>query len=387
MNRPSYISLLIIIAFSLPLSAQALTKTVAAAPEKKETSVSLLQSELQPIPSDSVVLEDFFWTKLLSVAQKSGANPRNIDFALKEKERKSFAKYLQQWEQRKDSLTIVGGTSSEDGSCDAVAAEAQQTATSAFRLFLLTGRGSFVGEMERALYNGVCAGLFAEQTHIRQTSENIVKSIGGLVYATSGNNLYVNQYIQGNAHIKTKQMDVKIRQDNNMPWFSTSVFTFSLEKPQKIKLFLHIPQWLHEKPHDNYTRRSIRKKVSLMLNGTPATAETQGDYWVVERVWRDSDYVSIVANTPIVRVFRDSEKKVAIERGPFVYSFLNPCCDYSFDVESPIKVDYDKDTYHAEILSGELTEKSGQAYKFHSVPYFLGWKDEKKPNVWIDKKE
>ena len=386
MNRTSSISLLITIVSLLPFSVKAMGEELAKPEGKPQVHVSLLSSQLTPIPADSVVMEDFFWTKLISAMKKSGATPRNLDLSLSAKDRKLFEHHLKLWTLRKDSLTITGGTSSEEGSCDAQAASAAKTATDAFRLFLLTGNGGFASTMERALYNGVCAGLFAKEQHTRQNSENLVNSIGGLIYATSGKNLYINQYIQGNAHVKTKQMDLKIRQDNNMPWFSTSIFTLYLEKPQKIKLFLHIPHWLQENTDDKYKRQSIRKKISLMLNDLPVKTTTQGDYWVIDRVWNDSDRVSIVANMPIARVFAPTENLVAIERGPFVYSFLNPCSNYSFDVGAPIKVDYDKEYYHAEILSGELTEKNSKAYNFKSVPYFLGWKDDKTPNVWIEKK-
>jgi DUF1680 family protein len=108
-------------------------------------------------------------------------------------------------------------------------------------MFLATGDAKYIDIVERAMYNGVISGvslsgdkffydnpLESMGQHERQKwfgcaccPGNITRfmpSIPNYVYATQGNDIFVNLYVQSHSSINTNSNTVEIRQTTSYPW-------------------------------------------------------------------------------------------------------------------------------------------------------------------------
>ncbi|MEG1581228.1 MAG: glycoside hydrolase family 127 protein [Bacteroidaceae bacterium] len=355
---------------------------VVSTPAKTQQP-TLRKQPLTLVSADSIHLNDFFWMLLNDKVKKDHPLPSPLPYKTPKSTVKTFETDLKRWNKRADSLSLVGGIGSLAKNSPMQTRSALYTFKEALRLHLLTGNGKFINVMERALYNGVCTGFFAKETELRTEVEQISNGIAGYMYATQGENLYANLYIQSEAHIQTKQIDVRINQENNMPWFSSTFLKLTLSKPQHIKLHLHIPEWITDSTLANHSCTGKQAKKSLLLNGKPITAIEENGYWVIDRIWNDSDNVSLRATMPIQRVRTNQHRGVALQRGPFVYGLQTVGEERKFDHATPLDVNYDKDVEHAEIISGNLLNAEGTPSRFYAVPYFLAWKKGESPSVWL----
>ena len=105
-------------------------------------------------------------------------------------------------------------------------------------MFLATGESKYADVLERALYNGVISGvslsgdkffydnpLESMGQHERQSwfgcaccpgnITRFVASVPYYMYATQGDDIYVNLYIQSDAYIKTDNNQIKLNQTND----------------------------------------------------------------------------------------------------------------------------------------------------------------------------
>ncbi|WP_165228775.1 glycoside hydrolase family 127 protein [Aquisphaera insulae] len=204
------------------------------------------------------------------------------------------------------------------------------------RLALLYGDSKYADVVERALYNGVLAGVSLdgkrffyvnplESTGRHHRSEwfgcaccppNVARtlaSLGGYAYAVGDKSLWVNLYIQGSTKVDVDGHKVKLDVTTEYPWDGDVRFKFTLDQPAKFDLRLRLPSWCSD------------AKVSIGENGaTTLDPGTDRGYLVVSREWKTGDTVRLNMKMPVVQVAANPNVeadtgRLAFQRGPLVY--------------------------------------------------------------------
>lgn len=215
------------------------------------------------------------------------------------------------------------------------------------RLALLYGDAKYADVLERALYNGVLAGvsqdgtkffyvnpLESRGTHHRSPwfgcaccPPNVARtlaSLGGYAYATSDSALWVNLYIQGSVRARVAGAPAGLDVTTDYPWDGKVAMRTKLEKPTKFKLHLRVPGWC-----DIASVKLDGRRVSL--------PDGANGYLVLERTWRNGDTVELDLPMPVRRVAANpsvvaDRGLLAIQRGPLVYCVEQ--CDQSEPITS-----------------------------------------------------
>lgn len=227
------------------------------------------------------------------------------------------------------------------------------------RLFLAKGDAKYVDVLERTIYNGFLAGIslsgdrffypnplasdgrskFNHGSNERQAwfgcsccPVNVVRfipSIAGYVYATRGEALYVNLFINSDGLVQLPAGKVTLKQETNYPWDELIKMAVDPEKDCAFTLKVRIPGWAQGKPLPSdlyrYEAAAPTAQPSLKVNGEAVEAKPGADgYASVARTWKKGDVVELVLPLPARRVvahenIKDCQGRVAIERGPLVY--------------------------------------------------------------------
>ena len=218
-----------------------------------------------------------------------------------------------------------------------------------YRMFLATGDAKYVDVYERALYNGVLSGVSLDGDkffydnplesmgqHHRQkwfgcaccpgNVTRFVASVPNYIYATQGNDVFVNLYIQGDADINANGNKVKISQTTQYPWDGNVAITINPRKQSQWKVMLRIPSWLSDRPVANnlYSFADSKGGYTIRLNGQTIQPEIVNGYAVIDRKWKRGDKVEIAMDMEVRRIkandnVNDDRGKTALQRGPVVY--------------------------------------------------------------------
>ncbi len=272
------------------------------------------------------------------------------------------------------------------------------------RMFLATGESKYVDVVERALYNNVLSGvslsgdrffydnpLESSGEHERQrwfgcaccpgNVTRFIASVPNYIYATEGDDIYVNLYAQGTARVGK----VELEQTTAYPWDGKVRITVK-KGGGRFAIKLRIPSWLKASPTNNnlYRYADRAKPYSISVNGESFKPENH-DYYTISRRWKRGDVIELDLPMDVRRIVAndnaaDLRGKVALERGPVVY-----CLEAS---DQPDKTIFDKYlldasalTAHFEsdllggvvVLDGEArkVERSGEVVKttLRAIPY------------------
>jgi len=218
-----------------------------------------------------------------------------------------------------------------------------------YRMFLATGESKYYDVLERALYNGVISGvslsgdkffydnpLESMGQHERQPwfgcaccPGNITRfmaSVPYYMYATEGDDIFVNLYIQGKADIKTDHNSVQLTQTTAYPWDGNVTVTVNPDRKATFALRLRIPGWAQDAPVPTnlYTFADKAKPYTIKVNGTEVKATLKDGYAYIERRWRKGDRVELDLPMDVRRVKAndnvvDDRGKLALERGPVMF--------------------------------------------------------------------
>ena len=218
------------------------------------------------------------------------------------------------------------------------------------RMFLLTGNAKYLDVLERVLYNGIISGigltgdqffyanpLTSYGQHKRSpwftcaccpsNVTRFVPSVPGYVYATKGNNLFINLFVQNEAEIQSDSQKVRIKQETDYPWDGKIVIAIDPEKAKKFTISVRIPGWARNQPvpSDLYTYlEASDEKPRLQVNGIPLDFTVENGFVRIDREWKKGDMIAIELPMPIRRVLshekvEENAGRVALERGPLVY--------------------------------------------------------------------
>jgi DUF1680 family protein len=279
-----------------------------------------------------------------------------------------------------------------------------------YRMFLATGESKYYDVLERALYNGVISGvslsgdkffydnpLESMGQHERQPwfgcaccPGNITRfmaSVPYYMYATEGDDIFVNLYIQGKADIKTDHNSVQLTQTTAYPWDGNVTVTVNPDRKATFALRLRIPGWAQDAPVPTnlYTFADKAKPYTIKVNGTEVKATLKDGYAYIERRWRKGDRVELDLPMDVRRVKAndnvvDDRGKLALERGPVMFCIegkdqKDSTVFNKYIMENtPVSAQYDKT-----LLNGVMTltgaakevEKDGTVkdVDFKAIPY------------------
>lgn len=204
------------------------------------------------------------------------------------------------------------------------------------RLALLYGDARYADVVERALYNGVLAGVSLDGTHFfyvnplesrgsHRRSEwfgcaccppnvaRTVASVGGYAYAEGDGAIWVNLYIQGTVQTEVGGRPVRLRVATEYPWDGQVELRPELDQPTSFELRLRIPGWCEEP--------------TVAVNGEQVRQpELERGYVVLHRTWQNGDRVNLELPMEVRRVMAHprvgaNAGRAAFERGPVVYCF------------------------------------------------------------------
>ncbi len=278
------------------------------------------------------------------------------------------------------------------------------------RMFLATGDSKYVDVLERALYNGVISGvslsgdkffydnpLESMGQHERENwfgcaccPGNITRfmaSVPYYMYATQGNDVYVNLYIQGSAEIQTADNYLTLEQTTEYPWNGTIRIEVTPEQEQEFALRLRIPGWSQNAPvpTDLYHFTDKATPYTLTVNGKSASILSGDGYATLLRTWKAGDVVELTLPMDVRRIqahenVADDLGKLAIERGPIVYCLEGidqpdgTVFNKYIPDSTPIAADYSDDLLGGVVvLSGTAREiepdGTTQEVPFTAIPY------------------
>lgn len=217
------------------------------------------------------------------------------------------------------------------------------------RLFLFHGDAKYYDVLERSLYNGVLSGISLDGGSFFYPNPlesaggyerkawfgcaccpsnlcRFLPSVPGYIYATHGDSLYVNLFMEGVSDIQVGKRKLKIEQTTAYP-FEGNVSLKLLKGSGNFAMRIRIPGWVRGQvvPGDLY-RFADRKQTpySVKVNGESVDGDIEKGYLTINRRWRKGDVVEISLDMS-PRLVAANEKvaedrgKLAVERGPLVY--------------------------------------------------------------------
>jgi hypothetical protein len=219
------------------------------------------------------------------------------------------------------------------------------------RLFLLHGDAKYIDIMERTLFNGLISGvsldgktffypnpLESNGQHARSEwfgvaccPGNITRfmaSVPGYIYATRGNDVYVNLFAGGTADITTPGGKLKVVQATKYPWDGAVRMTLTPERARRFAVNVRIPGWARDEavPSDLYRFMDKTGEPAVVkVNGTAVPMTLAKGYVTVNREWKAGDVIDVSIPMPVRRVVAHpnveaDRDRIALQRGPIVFA-------------------------------------------------------------------
>ncbi|MBE0673784.1 MAG: glycoside hydrolase family 127 protein [Bacteroidales bacterium] len=223
------------------------------------------------------------------------------------------------------------------------------------RMFMLNGNSDFIDVLERTLYNSLLSGIsvtgdrffypnpLASSGQYQRASwygvsccpTNIIRflpQVPGLIYACSGNDMYINLFISNSSDIKLKNGNVAVTQVTDYPWQGNVKVVVNPETSFDFTIRVRIPGWANSQPvpSDLYNfMDDSADEIIITLNGEVLNYRTDNGYAVIKRTWSAGDVIKmelpmkgrkIAANNRV----EDDRGRFAIQRGPIVYCLEGP---------------------------------------------------------------
>ncbi|MGQ9732019.1 MAG: glycoside hydrolase family 127 protein [Candidatus Zipacnadales bacterium] len=235
------------------------------------------------------------------------------------------------------------------------------------RMFLLHGHAQYIDVLERALYNGMLAGvaitgerffyvnpLASRGRHHRQPWFNcaccppnvlrLIPQVGSFAYAISDDTLYVNLYMANEADLMIGGEKVRLVEETTYPWAGEIKLTVTPEEATPFELKLRVPEW--------------SRTTKVRLKGEKMAIEPAEDGYIsIRRTWWPGDTVELKLDMRVRRMAAHPNVKadtgrVALMRGPLVYCLEGVDHEGSVrDIALPRKADL-KAEFVPDLLNG-----------------------------------
>ncbi|MHC4061235.1 MAG: glycoside hydrolase family 127 protein [Planctomycetota bacterium] len=274
------------------------------------------------------------------------------------------------------------------------------------RLFLLHGDAKYIDVLERVLYNGFLSGVSLKgdkffycnplesdgkwkfnkgwATRFPWSASmccptNVVRflpSLPGYAYAHTGDTIYVNLFMSGQAKIALDGKSVLLRQETDYPWEGDVRIGVEPERPAEFAIYLRVPGWARGEPMPSDLYRYAKEDkddVLLKLNGRPIGPGIEKGFARIRRIWTKGDVIELHLPMPVRRVLcneksEENRGKITLERGPVVY-----CAEW-FDNGGKVShvavyEDEFEVEYHKDVLGGINIVRSKRG-TLAAIPYY-----------------
>ena len=283
------------------------------------------------------------------------------------------------------------------------------------RMFCWKGEAKYVDVLERIVHNGFVSGIslsgdeffypnpLASKGGYKRSKwfgcsccpvndVRFIPQIPSFAYATDGNDIFWNLFMEGEATVNG--VDLRVKTD--YPWSGKATLqigTMRLKKTPRFALKVRVPGWAKGRPvpSDLYaqTQPSSVMEISVSVNGLAVNGVPGKDgYLSIGRTWKAGDTVEVDFPMPVKRI-RAHEKveadrgRLAVERGPIVYCAEG--CDNggkAYDAVLPADATFADDTI---TIGGKTYPALKASNGLKLVPYCL-WGNRKPGNemqVWF----
>ena len=283
------------------------------------------------------------------------------------------------------------------------------------RMFCWKGEAKYVDVLERIVHNGFVSGIslsgdeffypnpLASKGGYKRSKwfgcsccpvndVRFIPQIPSFAYATDGNDIFWNLFMEGEATVNG--VDLRVKTD--YPWSGKATLqigTMRLKKTPRFALKVRVPGWAKGRPvpSDLYaqTQPSSVMEISVGVNGLAVNGVPGKDgYLSIGRTWKTGDTVEVDFPMPVKRI-RAHEKveanrgRLAVERGPIVYCAEG--CDNggkAYDAVLPADATFADDTI---TIGGKTYPALKASNGLKLVPYCL-WGNRKPGNemqVWF----
>jgi DUF1680 family protein len=295
------------------------------------------------------------------------------------------------------------------------------------RLFMLTGNAKYYDVIERTLYNGLLSGIslsgdqFFYPNPLSSDGEykfnfgastrqpwfdcsccptNLVRfvpSMPSLMYATEGDQLFINLFASDKARVDVGETTVRVEQQTDYPWKGGVRMTISPEKAATFTVKVRIPGWVRNEVMPGQLYNYVNEKsaqAALTVNGKPVAMKLDNGYAVINRRWQAGDIIDLTLPMSVRRVVAseavaEDKGKVAIEYGPVVYCVEaadNPAVsDLTLPDAAALRVAYQPDLLNGvNVITGIVPTQAGQSTTLTAIPYYA-WSNRGVGvmNVWL----
>lgn len=277
------------------------------------------------------------------------------------------------------------------------------------RMFRMTGDAKYYDLIERTLYNGVISGISLDGTHffypnpLESDGEfafnkgsctreewfdcsccptNLIRFIPyvpNLIYATEGNQLYVNMFMGNEANLKLNDKDIKVTQTTNYPMDGNVALQISTPTPEDFILKIRVPGWAKDEiaSSELYQYANIKPTYySIIINDEVIIPKITDGYISLERTWRNDDKINLYFPMQVRQVVADTQidnlqNQMALEYGPFVYCAEMVDNPNSFD-DIHLSTNYDYNVVRKPDMLGDinLITVKGEDKNYTFIPYY-----------------
>lgn len=218
------------------------------------------------------------------------------------------------------------------------------------RLFLSQGDARYYDVLERTLYNALLSGIslqgdaFFYVNALESTGQyhrdpwfgcsccptnmaRFLPTVGGLLYATRGDTVYVNLYAASEATISLPGGSLLLTQVSDFPRTGKVLLQLAPEHPGAFALKLRIPGWALGQPMPGGLYRFAdqgKGTYDIRVNGRDFPARLENGYAVIDRPWKAGDRVELDLPMEVRTLVadpraKDDRGKMVLQRGPLVY--------------------------------------------------------------------
>ena len=287
------------------------------------------------------------------------------------------------------------------------------------RMFLLHGDSKYMDVLERSLYNGVISGLsldgrlfFYPNTlqHDGEATFNqgvngrspwfscsccpsnlsrFVPSVAAYAYASRGQDLYVNLFMNSELSVETENGELIISQKTTYPWEGHIELEFRNDREVKADLHIRIPGWARNTPVPSdlfYFADKQDLAALLKVNGENEEIQLEQGYAVIPGSWKRGDRLTLELPMEgrMIRAHEQVEDKtglLAVQYGPLVYCAEE--IDNEVDVlEAKLSPNSGFESQYDPGLLGGVNVLKGEELSL--IPYYA-WANREvgKMNVWF----
>ncbi|MDP6523325.1 MAG: glycoside hydrolase family 127 protein [Kiritimatiellia bacterium] len=219
----------------------------------------------------------------------------------------------------------------------------------------------------------------------------IIPQVPALLYATTGNDLYVDHFAGSAANIHLGTGGVQVTQETEYPWKGRVTITVEPETAFDFAMHVRIPGWVDGRPvpSDLYSTRGGSATPTIKVNdeAIDTTARVKG-YCVINRTWQTGDQITIDFPMQVQRVYAHpkveaNQGRVALMRGPLLYCLEET--DLGTDPEEvALPPEAELHAKHLPDLLGGVTALTDSAGTLQAVP-FSHWNNREPGRmlVWV----